>query len=143
MSAFPHKELDCVSYTSLIHFLYRHMKLLDEGLIEEWAACFTDDGVFATESVPSPVRGRESIVVGAKAAKEQLDADGISRRHWLGMTEAWVADDGKVIAHSYALTLQTTAEAQATMRFFNICHDTLVQKSDGTWLIEARSITRS
>lgn len=143
MTTKDRKALEPTRYASLLQFLNRHMQLLDEGRIEEWAAGFTQDGVFATEAVPDPVRGRADIVAGANHAKGQLSKDGIVRRHWLGMTEAHVDADGIISARSYALTLQTTSQAQAVIRFFNICTDTLTQKDDGGWLIVSRSITRS
>src|ERR1700742_441498 len=81
-------------YMDIQHFYGRQMRHLDSGHVEEWAATFTENGVFAANAHPEPQRGRAAIEEGARNAAAQLRADGVQRRHWLGMLEVEPRPDG-------------------------------------------------
>lgn len=134
--------IDPITYASLIQFLSAHMRLLDEGRIEEWAAGFTPDGEFASEAIPAPVVGRDHIREAGLHAAALFQEKELHRRHFIAMTEAWRLPNGDVRAVSYALTLQTESDASAAIRHFNVCTDVLHPVEPNGWQLVTRSITR-
>lgn len=134
--------LDPTTYASVIHFLAAHMRLLDEGKIEEWAAGFAPEGEFASEALPAPVVGRDRIRESGLQAATHFQQENLHRRHFIAMTGAERLPNGDVIAVSYALTLQTEPDASAAIRHFNICTDLLHPVDPDGWQLVSRSITR-
>lgn len=129
--------VDAQLQASVHQFYAAHMQLLDEGRIEEWASFFTPDGTFAVDSHPVPARGRAEIIAGATRTVAQLAEQGITRRHWLGMSVIR-PQDSSVRVRSYALVYQITAEGPA-LRASTTCEDVLVP--DGvSWLIQQRVV---
>jgi uncharacterized protein (TIGR02246 family) len=122
-------------------FYARQMQLLDDGAAEEWAETFTPDGVFAANAAPAPVRGRENIAAAARSTADQLQADGIVRRHWLGMLDVRQRDDGDVGVRSYALILETPKGGRTAVRMSTLCEDVLARE-DGGWLVRERAVSR-
>jgi 3-phenylpropionate/cinnamic acid dioxygenase small subunit len=125
-------------------FYAHHMQLLDDGRIKEWAAGFTEDGTFTVGSHPVPARGREEIVAGATHTVEQLRAQGIARRHWLGMADISAESGGEgegnaLRVRSYALVFQITASDGPALRSSTTCEDVLVPDG-GSWLIKSRLV---
>jgi len=114
-------------YEEVQQFYARQMRHLDEGEVAQWALTFTEDGVFAANAHPEPFRGREAIESGARKTFEQLTADGVQRRHWLGMLDVEEQADGRVLAHTYALILSTPRGGQAAVHLSTSCHDVLVR----------------
>ncbi|MFI8997849.1 nuclear transport factor 2 family protein [Streptomyces sp. NPDC053542] len=129
--------VDAQLQASVQQFYARHMQLLDDGRIEEWASYFTPDGTFAVDGIPVPARGREEIVAGASRTVAQLAEQGIMRRHWLGMSAISPAN-GSVRVRSYALVVQITKEG-AAVRSSTTCEDVLVADGDA-WLIQERLV---
>ncbi|MEU1513116.1 nuclear transport factor 2 family protein [Streptomyces sp. NPDC005811] len=112
----------------------------------KWAAFFTEDGTFTVGSHPVPARGREEIVAGATRTVEQLRAQGIARRHWLGMADISAESGGEgegegyaLRVRSYALVFQITAADGPTLRSSTTCEDVLVPDGD-SWLIKSRLV---
>jgi hypothetical protein len=132
--------VDATTYAALQHYYARQMQLLDDGQVDKWAETFTEDGVFATAALPEPVVGRTAIAAGASQVAAQLAADGVARRHWLGMVSANVAGD-ELVVRSYAMTYQTAGDGTAELRFLNVCLDQLVPHGD-SWLVRKRRVTR-
>lgn len=128
-------------YEQVQRFYARQMRCLDEGKVTEWAATFTAEGVFAANAHPAPARGREAIEAGARKAAEQLAADGIQRRHWLGMLDVVDQPDGTLAAHSYALIISTPAGGQARVHLSTTCDDVLVRDGDRL-LVRSRQVRR-
>ncbi|MEV0804771.1 nuclear transport factor 2 family protein [Micromonospora sp. NPDC050200] len=128
-------------YIEVQHFYGRQMRLLDEAEVGAWAATFTEDGVFAANAHPEPARGRAAIEAGARQAASQLAAEGIQRRHWLGMLEVAPRADGAIVVRSYALILSTKLGGQAEVRLSCTCDDVLVRK-DGQLLVQDRRVFR-
>lgn len=114
-------------YQEIQHFYARQMRALDEGDITVWALTFSPDGVFDASGLPEPVRGSEQIESSARKAWEDLAANGIQRRHWLGMLAVDQADDGSLVARTYALVLSTERGGQAAVRASTSCEDVLVR----------------
>jgi SnoaL-like domain len=123
------------------HFYARQMRYLDEGAVAEWAGTFVEDGVFAANGHPAPFRGRDEIEAGARKAAQALAAQGIRRRHWLGMIEVAEQPDGTIRADSYALIIATPAGGQAAVQMSTSCSDVLVRR-DGGFLVAERQVCR-
>lgn len=125
---------------SVRQFYARHMQLLDDGKVEEWAACFTEDGIFATDAHPRPARGRDQIIAGARQVVAQLAEEGIVRRHWLGMSA--IGREGETLrVRSYALVIQSSPGSGPSLRASTTCEDVLVPDGD-SWLIRHRLVER-
>ncbi|MEU0969648.1 nuclear transport factor 2 family protein [Streptomyces sp. NPDC005917] len=74
---------------------------------------------------------------------EQLRAQGIARRHWLGMAdisaESGNGAEGALRVRSYALVFQITAADGPALRSSTTCKDVLVPDGD-SWLIKTRLV---
>jgi 3-phenylpropionate/cinnamic acid dioxygenase small subunit len=128
-------------YEQVQRFYARQMRCLDEGKVVEWAATFTLDGVFAANAHPEPFCGREAIEAGARKAAAQLAADGMQRRHWLGMLEVLDQPDGTLATRSYALIVSTPAGGKPTVHLSTTCDDVLVRDGDEL-LVRSRQVRR-
>lgn len=128
-------------YQEIQHFYARQMRYLDEGKVADWAQTFTEDGVFSANAHPEPFRGREAIEAGARKTFEQLCAEGIQRRHWLGMLDLEEQQDGSVLAHSYALIISTPRGGQAAVHLSTRCTDVLSRQGEG-WQVNSRQVYR-
>jgi 3-phenylpropionate/cinnamic acid dioxygenase small subunit len=137
------EELTVVTtpYEEVQRFYARQMRLLDEGEVTEWAATFTEDGVFAAQAQPAPVRGRAAIEAAAGVSARSLAQDNARHRHWLGMLDIEVRADETIIARSYALVVRIARGGQATIRFSCTCEDVLVRDGERI-LVRARHVTR-
>jgi hypothetical protein len=128
-------------YVEIQQFYAHQMQLLDEARTREWADTFTDDGVFAANAHPEPVCGRQAITAAATKARTALTAAGLQHRHWLGMLDARTTEDGGIIAHSYALVVETARGGTPALKHSTHCKDLLVHDG-GQWLVRHRQITR-
>jgi len=133
-------EADRVLYQEVQQFYARQMRYLDEGAVREWAATFTEDGVFAANAHPEPQRGRKAIEEGARAAAAKLEADGIQRRHWLGMLDV-TETDGTITARTYALIINTPLDGQAAVHVSCSCEDVLIRE-EGRLKVSRRQVYR-
>lgn len=140
MTATPTAIVNAELQAGIRQFYAWHMQLLDEGRIEEWAAAFTPDGVFAADGHPEPVKGRENIRAASRKVADGLADAGIVRRHWLGMSD--IAPDGdRVRVRSYALVFQVSKQEGAALHASTTCEDVLVPgDAAGTWLISERVV---
>jgi hypothetical protein len=127
-------------YIGIQHFYARQMQLLDAGRTAEWAATFTEDGVFAAGGVSEPVRTRAKISAGAEQVARQYAAAGIVRRHWLGMLSVELHDD-EVHTRTYALVLEINPGGDVVARRSTLCDDRLERAGD-TWFVKYRKVTR-
>lgn len=132
---------DAELYQQVQQFYARQMQLLDDGKVEDWADTFTPDGVFAANAHPRPTSGREAITAAARAAHEQLAAQGIRRRHWLGMVAVDRGDGARVTARCYALVFEIPRGGQAALRLSTLCQDQL-ELGDQGWQVAHRVVTR-
>lgn len=94
-------------YHRVQRFYSERLRRLDAGDAEGWAESFTEDGVFETNARPDPSRGRSAIENETKRAAARLGADGVERRHWIGMMA--VNDEGAphLGVEAYCLVVET------------------------------------
>lgn len=128
-------------YVQLQCYYSRQMQLLDGSKTTEWAATFTEDGIFAANAQPEPVQGRQAIAAAAARARAALKAAGVMHRHWLGMLDVELLPDGTVRAGSYALVVETPRSGSPIVKHSTRCDDILVPR-DGSWLVSRRMVTR-
>ena len=138
----PRYDVDSRLYQQIQDFYAYQMQLLDNGAVDEWAATFTEDGVFAANAHPQPYRGRDVIASGAGQAARALREREVRRRHWLGMVSVRPEGPDTVRARSYALVLETPRGGPTTVLMSTVCHDLLVRSADGRWLVKEREVTR-
>ncbi|GAA2719544.1 MULTISPECIES: nuclear transport factor 2 family protein [Streptomyces] len=122
-------------------FYARHMQLLDDGAAEQWARTFTDDAVFAAPSLREPVRGREAIAAGARAAAEGRAGAGEVHRHWVGMTTLGPGVRDGIEAVSYVQILAVGRQGPPRVHLSCVMRDRLVRQ-DGELRVAERRITR-
>lgn len=129
------------------HFYARQMQALDDGRVEEWAATFTDDGVFAATGQPQAVTGRSAIASAAGRVRAGLDEAGVVHRHWIGMltvepvAPTSATEPPTVLARSYALVVATPRGGEPTLHRSTTCTDVLVMTDAGP-LVRDRRVTR-
>nr|AEM44306.1 hydroxylacyl-CoA dehydrogenase [uncultured bacterium] len=128
-------------YFQIQQFYAHQMQLLDDGRAEDWALTFTEDGVFAANAHPEPAAGRAVISAAARKATDEYAANGVQRRHWLGMVSVEQRGEDEVFARCYALVIETPRGGQAALRVSTRCDDRLVRQ-DGRWLVKNRQVTR-
>lgn len=128
-------------YSDIQRFYAFQMQLLDDGKVEEWSETFTDDGVFAVNSRPGSTIGRAAICAAARHTVEQLAADRIIRRHWLGMLVTEDRPDGTVSVRSYAPLLETPVGGSTRLLMSTVCEDVLVRVGEG-WQVRERQVLR-
>ncbi|MEU0111795.1 nuclear transport factor 2 family protein [Streptomyces sp. NPDC006129] len=132
--------MDSTDSTDIQQFYARHMQLLDGGEAGAWAATFTPDATFASPSMTEPVRGRDGIAAGARAAAEGRAAAGEVHRHWVTMTTARSTGDG-IETVSYVQILATPLGGAPRVHLSCVMRDRLVRQ-DGELLVAERRITR-
>ncbi|MDK1341816.1 nuclear transport factor 2 family protein [Streptomyces sp. 378] len=126
--------------TDIQQFYARHMQLLDSGEAEAWAGTFTSDATFAAPSMTEPVRGRDNIAAGARAATEGRAAAGEVHRHWVTMTTARGTADGFETV-SYVQILATARGGAPRVHLSCVMRDRLARQN-GELLVAERRITR-
>ncbi|KPI11991.1 hypothetical protein OK074_2612 [Actinobacteria bacterium OK074] len=129
-------------YQRIQQFYAEQMQLLDGCRVREWAATFTEDGVFAANAQPEPVVGRAAITAAARSATDASTAAGIQRRHWLGMVSVGAVTEGAVRARCYALVIETPRGGRPALAVSTVCEDVLVPGADGGWLVRERHVFR-
>jgi bifunctional aromatase (cyclase/dehydratase) len=127
-------------FQQIQQFYARQMRLLDHGAVEEWADTFTEDGVF-DQNVAGPLTGRATIAVAAQKRVDQIVAEGITRRHWLGMLEVDPQDEqGLVRTRYYAFSMATECGGRPQITASTYAEDSLV-RHEGGWLVRYRRVT--
>ncbi|MBW5424961.1 nuclear transport factor 2 family protein [Streptomyces sp. BG9H] len=129
------------TYHQVQQFYAQQMQLLDSGRVREWAETFTEGGVFAANAHPEPAAGRAAITAAAQQATDAYAAQGIQRRHWLGMVAVEEREAGTVSARCYALVIETPRGGQAVIKASTLCEDLLVREGDAL-LVRDRRVTR-
>ena len=122
-------------------FYARQMRALDTGAADEWATTFTRDGVFSHQASEEPVRGRDAIAAGARAAAQRLADAGEQRRHLLSMLDIDPRPDGTLLVRSYAQIVGTRRNTEPRLHLMCVCDDVLVREG-GTLLTRERRVTR-
>ncbi|MCL7424496.1 nuclear transport factor 2 family protein [Streptomyces sp. YS415] len=140
VAAVPDQAPDGSLFQQIQQFYARQMRLLDHGAVEEWADTFTEDGVF-DQNVAGPLTGRATIAVAAQKRVDQIVAEGITRRHWLGMLEVDPRDEqGVVRTRYYAFSMATERGGRPQITASTYAEDSLV-RHEGGWLVRYRRVT--
>nr|WCI13848.1 LaxC4 [Streptomyces setonensis] len=126
-------------YAEIQDFYARHMQLIDDGKVDAWVDTFTADATISNNVAPRPAHGREEILTVVRRAQDQLEADGIQHRHWIGMLVVDRLDDTTVRAESYALLVATPRGGSPVLDRSTRCHDELVRVDDD-WQIRSRRV---
>jgi uncharacterized protein (TIGR02246 family) len=132
---------EAVLHAQIQRFYAAQMQLLDSGRAEEWAETFTEDGVFAANAHPEPAAGRAAIAAAARKATDEYAANGIQRRHWLGMVDVERRGADEVFAKCYAIVIETPRGGQARLHVSTRCDDLLV-RTEGRWQVRDRQVYR-
>ncbi|MCP2260264.1 SnoaL-like domain-containing protein [Streptoalloteichus tenebrarius] len=138
----PPETVSAEVYQELLRFYSRQMQLMDDGAADDWAATFTEDGVFEQNVVPEPWRGRREIATRMRAAAARVAASQLTRRHWIGMVSAQPrgghgADE--VATRYYAVVFDTPRGGTATVHLSTLAEDVLV-RAHGSWLVAHRRV---
>ncbi|MFC4511390.1 SRPBCC family protein [Streptomyces ehimensis] len=125
------------TYASLQRFYAAQMRLLDDGEGQAWAGTFAEDGEFAQDAGPTPLRGRAAIAAAVRSGAAR--ARSARRRHFTGMLTARQSPDGTVRTRFYALVVDTEEGSAPVLRLSASCQDALVPDGDG-WLVRRRLV---
>lgn len=126
-------------YVGVQQFYAEQMRFLDELRGEEWARTFTEDGVFAQTTGPSPVRGREALAEAVRRAGARLADTPQQRRHVFSMLSVEPGPQNTVRARSYAQVLAILPGGPVVLHASTVCEDELVPDGEG-WLVRRRIV---
>jgi actinorhodin biosynthesis protein ActVIA len=132
-----------VLYTQVQQFYARQVALLDDLRAEEFAATFTEDGVFAPSPTAPPVQGRTAIAAALRAAHERkFGTEQVRRRHWHTMLRVDPGPDGTLHTHYYMLVAVTRpGDPAPVIGPSAVVEDVLVDDGTGTLLTRERRVT--
>ena len=99
-------------YTLVQHFYARQMQALDANRFEEYAATFTEDGVFQHTPSAPPAVTRAGIVAELVRFNRRYDGDPVHRRHWFNHLVVDQLPDGTLKTTVYALVITTRPAAR-------------------------------
>jgi 3-phenylpropionate/cinnamic acid dioxygenase small subunit len=136
-SAAPFERL----YAEVQQFYAHHLQLLDSGDAEGWAATFTEDGVFAPQTLPEPVRGRAALAAGLRQTSKELTEAGETHRHWHGMVAIDPQPDDTIRVRCYALVIATRHGGTSRLHRVCVCEDVL-DRVAGRLYVRHRTVSR-
>jgi hypothetical protein len=132
------KRVSTDDYIAISDHMGRYCHYIDGGQPEKWAACFTEDGVFAGPVTPEPVVGRAALKGFAEAT--YANSNGGTMRHLVGNMNADYGDSPDVIVahlYNYVTVWGGGAGQHAVMA---LCETTFVRDGDG-WLIKRNAFS--
>jgi 3-phenylpropionate/cinnamic acid dioxygenase small subunit len=112
----------------------RYAHTIDEGHFEEWAACFTEDGVFEEKEL-GRFAGREALIAMAQDFRAGLD--GAQQRHIIDNVSFQLEGDRGV--GTCNLTHHVTRGGLTELTGVGVYHDKL-RKVNGQWRFESRLV---
>ena len=115
----------------------RYCHAIDGGDAAGWAACFTEDGVFAGPVTPEPLQGRAALQAFAQATYDNSQQG--KMRHFFGN---FFADYGatKDVAEAKLYNYVTLWIDGGKNFCMAICDVTFVRNGDG-WLVKRNAFT--
>ncbi|MEU2182067.1 nuclear transport factor 2 family protein [Streptomyces thermolilacinus] len=128
-------------YAEIQQFYARHMRLLDDGAADEWAADFTENASFSVPTLPAPVVSRDALAAAVRRTGETLAAAGEQHRHWPGVFDVRPQRDGSVVVHSYTIVYASPRGGESRVHRVCTCTDVLVREG-GRLLVRSREVTR-
>jgi len=130
-------------YAEIQQFYARQMHAIDSDDAEAWTNSFAEDGVFESNALPEPGRGRAIIGWGARKGIEERASKGIVRRHVMTMLSAEDRGDGAVFTRSYVLVVETPPGGPSEIYINTTCEDVLIRDGEsGAWQVRHRLVTR-
>ncbi|MCX4748902.1 nuclear transport factor 2 family protein [Kitasatospora sp. NBC_01287] len=132
-------------YSRILDFYARQMRTIDGGDAAGWAATFTEDGVFASNGLPEPVRGRAAIEAGTAVNVAAREAQGVTHRHVLSALAVEPRGTDEVFARSYVLVLENRAGHPPRPFVSTVLEDVLVHAATGSgadWQVRSRTVLR-
>ncbi|MCZ2526334.1 nuclear transport factor 2 family protein [Streptomyces sp. NPDC059506] len=127
-------------YARVQHFYAHQMQHLDGLRFDEYAATFTEDGVFQHSPDAEPARGRDGIVRELVEFHRRFEGDPVQRRHWFNHIALEPADDGALRSTVYALVVTVRPGGRPETAPSCVVHDVLTDGPDGL-LLRSRRIT--
>ncbi|MEU9031031.1 nuclear transport factor 2 family protein [Streptomyces sp. NPDC048383] len=127
-------------YSQVLHFYAHQMQALDARRFEEYAASFTEDGVFLHSPGAEPARTRPGIVRELVEFHKKYDGQQVRRRHWFNQVALEHQEDGTLKSTAYALVTTVRPGGQPEINPSCLVHDVLVVE-DGEVRIASRLIT--
>ncbi|MER5886581.1 nuclear transport factor 2 family protein [Streptomyces sp. NPDC001941] len=140
----PHAPADLAAvYAQVQNFYARQVRLLDALDAEEFAATFTEDGVFSPTPTAPAARGRAEIAAALRAAHaRKFGTDPVRRRHWFNMLEVRPGADGLLRTHFYSMVLVTRPWDPAPVTApSSVVEDVLERDATGALLTRERRVT--
>jgi len=117
-------------HSQVQHFYAHQMHHLDNRRFEEYAATFTEDGVFQHSPGAEPARGRAAIVRELVEFHKKFDGDPVRRRHWFNQIALEPQADGTVRSTVYALVVTVRPGGKPEINPSCTVHDVLVVDGD-------------
>ncbi|MFP3991491.1 nuclear transport factor 2 family protein [Streptomyces sp. E11-3] len=125
---------DAVLYCEVVQFYARQMSLMEEGRVAEYAATFTEDGVFE-HSLGWRLEGRQQIIDGTLGGLEHYA--GKAMRHWFNRYVVEQEPDGTVRTSCLAMVSVVDQDGQVTFEPTCTVSDVLVREN-GALLTRSR-----
>jgi ketosteroid isomerase-like protein len=113
-------------YIAIADHFGRYCFHIDSGEAKEWAALYTEDGVFEGSATPAPLKGRAQLTAFAEATF--ANANGRMRHMVTNLNCVYGASRDEVQAKLYNHVTTWTADGQAVLA---VCDVTLVRVDDG------------
>jgi actinorhodin biosynthesis protein ActVIA len=128
-------------YARVQHFYARQMQALDDRRFEEYAATFTEDGVFQHSPDIEPARGRAAILDTLVEFDRRFADDPVRRRHWYNQILLEAREDGSLGATVYTLVVHVRPGVrQPEIAPSCVVHDVLELTGDDDVLTRSRLV---
>jgi hypothetical protein len=120
-----------------IQNLYARYNLCsDEGEVEGYADCFTEDGVLELQPLGFKVAGREEL--RAHKERDMKSRGGRYRRHWNGSLHLEAAGPGAVRGRCYLVAYNGERSELPAIGDVGVYDDKVVKCADGKWRFSRR-----
>ncbi|MEV0374130.1 nuclear transport factor 2 family protein [Streptomyces sp. NPDC050636] len=139
-------ETDPVVFASLWQFYARQMHLLDSARVDEWAATlapdcsFAEDGITELSFSATAIEGLERMKELAHRGVAEDRANGIVRRHWIGMLNVDSFADKTARTSFYAMVAVT--EKGGESRLHSSAGRDLLVRGEAGWTVRERRVRR-
>ncbi|GAA4668359.1 nuclear transport factor 2 family protein [Streptomyces chumphonensis] len=127
-------------YSEVLHFYAHQMQSLDARRFEDYAASFTESGVFRHSPHAEPAVGRPAIVQELVDFHRKYDPATVRRRHWFNQIALTAQCDGTVKSTAYALVTTIRPGERPEINPSCLVHDVLAVEGT-TVRVASRLIT--
>jgi hypothetical protein len=122
------EELACGDYQEIVQLYARYNLSSDSGSPDDYAACFTEDGVL--EAGDLLATGRAELTDYKRV--EQAGRGGMTRRHWNGSLSLARVADGEVRGTCYLIAFSQVG-ARMELVDSGVYSDRIIRSPDGSW----------